>query len=159
MIVEPDRWIDAFIDAGADGVTIHQEACPHLQRALAEIRKKGKRAGVSLNPSTPEETLKYVVNDVDLVLVMSVNPGFGGQKFLETQVEKIRRVRRMLDDAGNSKCIIEVDGGIGAKNAGLVAAAGAEALVAGSAIFNQKDRRAAIAEIRAAHDAGAGVKR
>lgn len=155
MIVEPDRWIDAFVDAGADGVTIHQEACPHLQRALAVIRAKGKRAGVSLNPSTPEETLKYVLGDLDLVLVMSVNPGFGGQKFLETQVEKVRRVRRMLDDAGNTKCIIEVDGGIGVKNAGALGAAGAEALVAGSAIFNQKDRRAAIAEMRAAHDAGA----
>jgi ribulose-phosphate 3-epimerase len=155
MIVEPDRWIDAFADAGADGITIHQEACHHLQRALAVIRAKGKRAGVSLNPSTPEETLKYVVGDLDLVLVMSVNPGFGGQKFLESQVEKIRRIRRMLDDAGNTQCIIEVDGGIGAKNAGIVAAAGAEALVAGSAVFNQKDRRAAIAEIRAAHDAGA----
>ena len=155
MIVEPDRFIDAFIDAGADGVTIHQEACAHLQRALAVIRGKGKRAGVSLNPSTPEDTLKYVLNDVDLVLVMSVNPGFGGQKFLDSQVEKIRRLRKMLDDAGNTECVIEVDGGISAKNAGLVAAAGAEALVAGSAVFNQKDRRAAIAEIRAAHDAGA----
>jgi ribulose-phosphate 3-epimerase len=155
MIVEPDRWVDAFIDAGADGVTIHQEACPHLQRALAHIRAKGKRAGVSLNPSTPEDTLKYVVHDVDLVLVMTVNPGFGGQKFLESQLDKVRRLRAMLDAAGNTKCIIEVDGGVTAKNASALGAAGAEALVAGSAVFNQKDRAAAIREIRKAHAEGA----
>src|SRR5438270_8506034 len=115
MIVEPDRWLDAFADAGADGITIHQEACPHLQRALAHIRSRGKKAGVSLNPSTPEETLKYVLNDLDLVLVMSVNPGFGGQSFLPAVVDKIRRVRTMLDDAGNSACVLEGDGGVSAK--------------------------------------------
>ena len=109
MIVEPDRWIDAFADAGADGITIHQEACHHLQRALAAIRAKGKRAGVSLNPSTPEDTLRYVLGDLDTVLIMSVNPGFGGQKFLPTQLDKIRRLRRMLDDSNNTSCIIEVD--------------------------------------------------
>jgi ribulose-phosphate 3-epimerase len=159
MIVEPDRWLDAFADAGADGITIHQEACPHLQRALAHIRSKGKKAGVSLNPSTPEDTLKYVVNDLDLVLVMSVNPGFGGQKFLASQVDKIRRIRKMLDDAGNTAAVIEVDGGITADNAGLVGEAGAVAMVAGSSIFNKPDRKAAIAAVRAACDAGIAKRR
>jgi ribulose-phosphate 3-epimerase len=154
MIVEPDRWLDAFIDAGADGVTIHQEACPHLQRALAHIRGRGKKAGVSLNPSTPEETLKYVLGDLDLVLVMSVNPGFGGQKFLAMQIDKVKRLRKMLDDAGNTACVIEVDGGVSAKNAGVLGEAGASALVAGSAVFNEKDRAAAIAAIRKACDDG-----
>jgi ribulose-phosphate 3-epimerase len=159
MIVEPDRWIDAFADAGADGITIHQEACHHLQRALAAIRARGKKAGVSLNPSTPEDTLKYVLNDLDLVLVMSVNPGFGGQKFLDTQVDKIRRLRKMLDDAGNTACVIEVDGGVGPKNAGLVAEAGADALVAGSSVFNNADRKAAITALRAAWDEGRARRR
>lgn len=154
MIVEPDRWIDAFADAGADGITIHQEACTHLQRALTAIRGRGKKAGVSLNPSTSEDTLRYVLGDLDLVLIMSVNPGFGGQKFLPTQLEKVRRLRKALDDAGNKACIIEVDGGVSPKNAALLAEAGAEALVAGSAIFNEKDRSAAIAALRAAHDEG-----
>lgn len=154
MLIECDRWIDPFIDAGADGITIHQEACDHLQRTLALIRAKGKRAGVSLNPSTPEETLKYVLNDVDLVLVMSVNPGFGGQKFLNNQLDKVRRLRDMLDTAGNTACIIEVDGGVTAKNAFALGQAGAEALVAGSAIFGQADRKAAIAELRKLHAEG-----
>lgn len=159
MIVEPERWIDAFADAGADGITLHQEASPHLQRSLSAIRARGKKAGVSLNPSTPEETLKYVLDDLDLVLVMSVNPGFGGQKFLASQIEKIRRIREMLDLAGNTACVIEVDGGVGAGNAAALAEAGAEALVAGSAIFNQPDRKAAIAAIRQAHDEGAARRR
>ena len=154
MIVEPDRWIDAFADAGADGITIHQEACPHLQRALSAIRGKGKKAGVSLNPSTPEETLKYVLEDLDLVLVMSVNPGFGGQKFLATQIDKIKRIRKMLDDAGNANCVIEVDGGVTASNAGALGEAGASAMVAGSAVFNNKDRKSAIESIRRACDEG-----
>jgi ribulose-phosphate 3-epimerase len=159
MIVEPDRWIDAFADAGADAITVHQEACPHLQRCLAAIRARGKKAGVSLNPSTPEETLKYVLGDLDIVLVMSVNPGFGGQSFLPSQVEKVRRLRKMLDEAGNTACIIEVDGGVDPANAALLAEAGAEALVAGSAIFNQKDRKAAIHALRSAHAEGASRRR
>ncbi len=154
MIVEPDRWLDAFADAGADGITVHQEACVHLQRALAHIRSRGKKAGVSLNPSTPEDTLKYVLNDLDVVLVMTVNPGFGGQKFLKSQVDKIRRIRKMLDDAGNTACVIEVDGGINPDNAGIVGEAGASAMVAGSSIFGKPDRKAAVAAIREACDAG-----
>jgi ribulose-phosphate 3-epimerase len=154
MIVEPERWVDAFVDAGADGVTVHEEACMHLSRTLQQIKARGRRAGVSLNPATSEETLRYVAGDVDLVLVMSVNPGFGGQKFLPSQVEKVRRIRRLLDDAGNRDALIEIDGGIGVDNAGVVAEAGVDVFVAGSAIFNKPDRAAAIAALRAAGDAG-----
>jgi ribulose-phosphate 3-epimerase len=159
MIVEPERWIDAFIDAGADGVTVHEEACVHLQRALSVVKARGKRAGVSLNPSTSEESLRYVAGDVDLVLVMSVNPGFGGQKFLPSQVEKVRRIRKLLDDAGNTSALIEIDGGIDTNNIALVAEAGVDAFVAGSAVFNQPDRKAAIAALRAGAAAGAARRR
>ncbi len=155
MIVEPERWVDAFIDAGADGITVHQEACVHLQRTIMAIKGRGKQAGVSLNPGTSEETLRYVAADVDLVLVMSVNPGFGGQKFLVSQLDKVRRIRAMLDAAGNSAAIIEIDGGIDADNAAAACEAGVTALVAGSAVFGKPDRRAAIAALRAAADDGA----
>ena len=144
MIVEPERWTDAFIDAGADVVTVHQEACTHLQRTLASIRARGKLAGVSLNPATPEDTLRYVLNDLDLVLVMTVNPGFGGQSFLHTQLEKIRNLRAMLDEAGNTDCKIEVDGGVTTSNAAEIYAAGADVLVAGSAVFGTSDYPTAI---------------
>ncbi len=158
MIVEPERYLDAYADAGADLITVHQEACPHLQRVLAAIRARGKKAGVALNPSTPEETLKYVLRDLDLVLVMSVNPGFGGQKFLPAVVDKIRRVRALLDGAGNRDCIIEVDGGVVAENARLLGEAGAGALVAGSAVFGAPDRRAAMAALRRACDEGTAAR-
>ncbi len=155
MIVEPERWVDAFIDAGASILTIHQEASVHLQRTLAQIRARGAKAGVSLNPATSEETLRYVAADLDLVLVMSVNPGFGGQSFLMSQVEKVRRIRAMLDAAGNHDAIIEIDGGVTDKNAGILTAAGADALVAGSAIFGKDDYAAAITAIRSAWGNGA----
>ena len=150
MIVEPERWVDAFAEAGANIITIHQEACTHLQRTLTEIKRHGCRAGVSLNPATSEETLRYVLDDIDLVLVMSVNPGFGGQKFLASQIEKIARIRAMLDAAGNTDAVIEVDGGVGPQNAAALAKAGAGALVAGSAIFGRPDYAEAIAGIRKA---------
>ena len=150
MIVEPERWIDAFADAGADVITVHQEASVHLQRTLSAIRARGAKAGVSLNPATSEETLRYVANDVDLVLVMSVNPGFGGQQFLTSQIDKVRRIRAMLDDAGNKGAIIEVDGGVGPQNADALAEAGAGAVVAGNAVFKAPDYRAAIDAIREA---------
>jgi len=159
MIVEPERWIDAFVDAGADGVTVHEEACVHLQRAVTVIKARGKRAGVSLNPSTSEEALRYVAGDVDLVLVMSVNPGFGGQKFLPSQIEKVRRIRKLLDDAGNTGALIEIDGGIDVGNIGAVAEAGVDAFVAGSAVFNPSDRKAAIAALRAEANAGTARRR
>jgi ribulose-phosphate 3-epimerase len=154
MVVEPERWVDPFIDAGADGITVHQEACTHLQRTLMAIKGRGKRAGVSLNPATSEETLRYVAGDVDLVLVMSVNPGFGGQRFLASQLEKVRRIRQLLNDAGNHSALIEIDGGITTDNAAEVCAAGCDVLVAGSSVFGQPDRKAAIAALRAAGQQG-----
>ena len=132
MIAPVDPYIQAFADAGADIITIHAEAGPHLDRSLQVIRDLGCKAGVSLNPSTPPEVLEYVLDRLDLVLVMSVNPGFGGQKFLHSQVEKIRKIREMI---GDREIHIEVDGGVSPETAPLVVAAGADALVAGSAVF------------------------
>ena len=148
MIVEPERWITPFKEAGAQILTVHQEACGHLQRALTEIRREGMKSGVSLNPATSEETLRYVAGDIDVVLVMSVNPGFGGQSFLDTQTEKVRRLRRLLDDAGNTEAIIEVDGGVTPETIGALAKAGATAFVAGSAIFKRPSYAEAIAALR-----------
>lgn len=159
MIVEPEKWVDAFVEAGANLVTVHQEASVHLHRTLAQIREAGAKAGVSLNPATSEETLRYVAADLDLVLVMSVNPGFGGQSFIPSQLEKIRRLRSMLDAAGNTDAVIEVDGGVSPQNAGALAEAGASALVAGSAIFKHPPYADAIADIRSAFAAGLEAKR
>lgn len=150
MIVEPERYIADFAAAGADIITVHAEACTHLQRTLAEIRRLGKRAGVSLNPHTSEDCLRYVLDDLDLVLVMSVNPGFGGQKFLPSQLPKIERIRAMLDAAGSS-AKLEVDGGVTPETIGPLVKAGADVFVAGSAVFARPDRGAAIeALLRAA---------
>jgi ribulose-phosphate 3-epimerase len=149
MIVEPERYIEAFADAGADVISVHVEASRHLQRTLAQIRKLGKRAGVVLNPHSSEESVRYVLGDVDLILVMSVNPGFGGQAFLPAVLPKIRALRAMVDAAGRD-VDIEVDGGVAVETARRVYEAGARVLVAGSAVFGQKDRRAAISGIRAA---------
>jgi ribulose-phosphate 3-epimerase len=134
MIEDPDRFVDAFVSAGADVITVHQEACPHLHRSLQGIRDAGVKAGVSINPSTPVSTLREVAGMLDLVLVMSVNPGFGGQAFIEGAVDKVREARELLDARG-SAARIEVDGGVDASNAARLAAAGADVLVAGSAIF------------------------
>jgi len=152
MIVEPERYIDDFAAAGADGLTIHVEATAHLERTLAHIRSLGKRAGVVLNPHTPEECLRYVLHTVDLVLVMSVNPGFGGQAFLPSVLPKIRAIRKMIDEADHP-IHLEVDGGITAKTAGAVVAAGADVLVAGSAVFGQPDYAVALQALRAAAEA------
>jgi ribulose-phosphate 3-epimerase len=149
MIVEPERYIEAFADAGADVISVHVEASRHLQRTLAQIRKLGKRAGVVLNPHSSEESVRYVLGDVDLILVMSVNPGFGGQAFLPAVLPKIRALRAMVDAAGRD-VDIEVDGGVAVETARRVYEAGARVLVAGSAVFGQKDRRAAISGIRGA---------
>lgn len=149
MIVEPERFIDAFALAGADVITVHAEACTHLQRTLQQIRALGKGAGVALNPHTPEDVLRYVIEDLDLVLVMTVNPGFGGQAFLPHVVPKIRAVRRLLSDHGSRACI-EVDGGVTPSTSSTVAAAGARVLVAGSAVFKAPDVALAIAAIRSA---------
>jgi ribulose-phosphate 3-epimerase len=149
MIIEPERWINSFAKAGADQITIHVESCIHLQRTLQAIRQLGKKAGVALNPATSEDCLKYVLNDLDTALVMTVNPGFAHQKFLPEPVAKISKLRQMLDQAGNTKCHIEVDGGIEPKTASLTASAGANVFVAGSAIFGAPDRAKMIADIRA----------
>ncbi len=132
MVSNPDRLLEAYQKAGADIITVHAEVCDHLDRTLAQIRELGCRAGVSLNPHTSEDCLRYVLDRVDLVLVMSVNPGFGGQSFIPTVVDKIARIRDML---GGRDVDIEVDGGITPETAQSVVAAGATALVAGSAVF------------------------
>ncbi|MET0154984.1 MAG: ribulose-phosphate 3-epimerase [Rickettsiales bacterium] len=134
MIEEPERHVDAFADAGSDYITVHAEACRHLDACLKRIRALGKKAGVSLNPSTPENVLEYVLRDVDLILLMTVNPGFGGQRFLDGQAEKIRRVRRMIDVSG-SAALLSADGGINADTAPIAVKAGCDVLVAGSAVF------------------------
>ncbi len=132
MISPVDLYLDAFARGGADVITVHAEAGPHLHRTLQAIRALGKRAGVSLNPGTPESVLDYVLDDVDLILVMTVNPGFGGQSFIPSGLEKIARIRQMI---GDRPIDLEVDGGVTADNAGAIAAAGANWLVAGSAVF------------------------
>lgn len=143
MITDPDRYLQDFIDAGADWVTVHVEACTHLHRTLAYIRDKGKKAGAVLNPATSLTTLEYVLAEVDLVMLMSVNPGFGGQSFIESSLDKIARLRRMLD-AVNPAAGIEVDGGISPHTIGRVAAAGANIFVAGSAIYGHEDYQAVV---------------
>lgn len=134
MVANPDDRVPEFIDAGADVITVHAEAATHLQRTLASIREAGVQAGVALNPHTPLSSIEHVLEDLDLVLVMTVNPGFGGQSFLGTMVPKIAQARTMIDDAGLD-VHLEVDGGVGPKTTGRVQEAGADVLVAGSAIF------------------------
>ena len=147
MIVEPERYIQAFIGAGADAVTVHVEASPHLQRTLAQIGALNARAGAALNPSTHPSTLEGVLDDLDLVLVMSVNPGFGGQKFIPSTLAKVRQVRTML---GERPVDVSVDGGITVGLVQALAAHGATTVVAGSAIFGAPDPAAAIKEMRSA---------
>ncbi|MCM3787613.1 ribulose-phosphate 3-epimerase [Domibacillus indicus] len=149
MISNPDQYIETFAKAGADIITVHAEACPHLHRTIQLIRSFGIKAGVVLNPSTPVDVLEYVIGDIDMVLLMTVNPGFGGQSFIEAVVPKIRRVRDMITKAGVS-VDIEIDGGVNTETARICTEAGANVLVAGSAIYNEKDRSAAIRAIRAA---------
>ena len=147
MIAPADPYLAAFADAGSDIITVHCEAGPHLDRSLQVIRALGKKAGVSLTPSTPASVIEHVLDKVDLVLVMTVNPGFGGQEFIRSQVDKVRRIRAML---GDRPIELEVDGGINPENAREVVEAGANVLVAGNAVFAGGDYRAAIAALRAA---------
>jgi ribulose-phosphate 3-epimerase len=149
MIVEPDRYLQDFRAAGADVITVHAEACTHLHRSIQAIQATGAKAGVSLNPHTPETVLDYVLDLCDLVLVMSVNPGFGGQSLIEQVFPKIERLRRSIDARGLST-LIEVDGGVKPENAKRFTEAGAHVLVAGSAVYGAKDRTAAIRAIAAA---------
>lgn len=148
MVVEPEHYFESFVAAGASILTIHQEAAPHLHRQLHRIRELGARAGASINPSTPVESLREVVPDLDLLLIMSVNPGFGGQRFIEGSVERIARARRMLD-AAHSTAALEVDGGIGRETIQRCWRAGADTFVAGNAIFSSADTAAEIRELRA----------
>jgi ribulose-phosphate 3-epimerase len=134
MVVEPERLIPAVVAAGADRVTVHTETCPHLHRTLLQIRESGARAGVALNPSTPLAAVEWVLSELDLLLIMTVNPGFGGQSFIRAMLPKIAAVRRMLDEAG-SAAELQVDGGIDAETAPEVVAAGATVLVAGTSVF------------------------
>ena len=147
MIVEPEKYLEAFADAGADVITVHAEATPHLQRAVARVRELGKKAGVSLNPSTSLSAVEWVLTDVDLVLLMTVNPGFGGQAYLPAMTGKIELLRSQLTRAGLS-VDIEVDGGIKADNVSGVVRAGANVIVSGSGIFGTKEYGKTISEMR-----------
>jgi ribulose-phosphate 3-epimerase len=151
MIEEPHKLIPAFVDAGADRITVHQEACPHLHRTLSQIREAGVGVGVALNPATPVETLVDAVADLDLILIMTVNPGFGGQAFIPASAAKIGRARRLLEAAGRTDVHIQVDGGINSETIPLVVAEGATVVVAGSAVFASKGGPAlALPALRAA---------
>lgn len=154
MIVEPERYIPQFAKAGADLILVHQETCPHLHGTLQQIHDLGKRAGVVINPSTPVSTIEEVLPDVDQVLFMSVNPGFGGQKFIDSVLGKVVRLRQILDER-KLDCTIEIDGGVGPANAATMVKAGVDVLVAGAAIFAAKEGVAeAIRRIRAGAEEG-----
>lgn len=156
MIQDPDRYIDDFVDAGASMISVHVEVLPHLHRTLDYIRTRGVRAGAVINPSTPVSALEDVAKDLDFVLVMSVNPGFGGQSFIPHSLDKIRRVKALLASVG-STAQIEIDGGVDSSNVAGIVAAGATILVAGNAIFGAPDAEAATRALRAAANSAAGA--
>jgi ribulose-phosphate 3-epimerase len=147
MIENPDQYVEAFAKAGADIITVHVEACTHLHRTIQQIKSKGLKAGVVLNPHTPVSVIEHVLEEIDLVLLMTVNPGFGGQSFIYSVLPKIKQVASMIEER-KLQVEIEVDGGVNPETAKLCIEAGANVLVAGSAIYNQKDRSQAIAKIR-----------
>ena len=147
MIEDPGRYIDSFVAAGASGITVHAEACPHLHRVLQQIREAGVKAGVALNPHTPVGVLENVLEDLDLVLIMTVNPGFGGQRFIYQSIPKVRQMADLLT-VHNARALIEVDGGIGLQNAAKVLEAGARVLVAGSAVFGAEDPAGVIRQLK-----------
>ncbi|PVX50895.1 ribulose-phosphate 3-epimerase [Balneicella halophila] len=147
MIVEPEKYLEEFCQAGADILTVHAEACVHLHRTVMKIKELGMKAGVSLNPHTPVELLRDLVSEIDLVLLMSVNPGFGGQSFIENTYNKTRRMRAIADEQG-TPLTIEIDGGVTDKNALKLVEAGADALVAGSYVFGADDPKARIASLK-----------
>lgn len=148
MIVEPERYVPEFISAGADVVSVHYEACPHLHRNLQQIKQLGAKAGVALNPHTPVHLLKDVLHDIDMVCLMSVNPGFGGQKFIQHTYQKISELRSMANELGHSNLMIEIDGGVTTQNAEALLKAGADVLVAGSSVFKATDPPATIRELK-----------
>lgn len=147
MISDPDRYLDSFARAGADWITVHVETCHHLHRTIHAIKELGKKAGAVLNPATPLESLDFILDDLDLVMLMSVNPGFGGQSFIPSTLDKVRRLKAMIDQRGLAVGI-ELDGGIGPKTLGPAAEAGANIFVAGSAVFGQPDYREVIAKMK-----------
>lgn len=147
MIVNPDQYISEFKDAGAEILTVHYEACTHLHRTLQQIRANDMKAGVALNPHTPVNLLKDVIHDIDLVLIMSVNPGFGGQKFIEHAITKVAELKKLITDSGASTKI-EVDGGVNTTTGASLVKAGADALVAGSFVFKSEDPRKTITELK-----------
>jgi ribulose-phosphate 3-epimerase len=151
MIEEPEKYLGAFFDAGASGLTVHVETCPHLHQTLHSIKKLGVKSGVALNPSTPITHLAEVIDMVDLILIMTVNPGFGGQKLIEKTLEKVRQLRELLDQSSNERCLIEVDGGINAVTIVDAAQAGANAFVAGNSVFGHaQGAKAGLEELRQA---------
>jgi ribulose-phosphate 3-epimerase len=148
MIVQPERYIQTFKDCGADILTVHYEACSHLHRTIQEIHNAGMKAGVALNPHTPVSVLEDIIQDLDEVLLMSVNPGFGGQKFIENTIKKTAQARELIDRTG-SKALIEIDGGVNLETGARLVAAGADALVAGSFVFKSEDPKGTIASLKA----------
>ena len=154
MIVEPEKYIEQFRAAGADVITVHYEACPHLHRTLEQIRATGSKAGVALNPHTPVSVLEDVLEMTDLVCLMSVNPGFGGQKFIYQTLPKVKKLREMLDER-NVSTLIEIDGGVGLQNAESLLQAGADVLVAGSSVFGARDPAYVIRQLK---ELGVGAK-
>lgn len=147
MIVEPEKYIERFRQAGADTITVHYEACPHLHRTLQQIKATGAKAGVALNPHTPVHLLEDLIEDIDLVLIMSVNPGFGGQKFIYHSIPKIQKLKELIT-IRNTNTLIEVDGGVGMQNAEKLLQAGTDVLVAGSSVFRADDPLQAIAQLK-----------
>ena len=148
MIVEPEKYIEQFAEAGADVITVHYEACPHLHRTIQQIKETGAKAGVALNPHTPVSVLENVLEDADLFCLMSVNPGFGGQKFIYCTMNKIRKLRTMIDER-KLNVDIEIDGGVGLQNAEVILKAGANVLVAGSSVFKSEDPIATVKRLKA----------
>ena len=148
MIEKPERYVEDFVKAGADYLTVHVEACTHIHRVLQQIKATGAKAGVSLNPGTPLSSIEEVLGDVDLILIMSVNPGFGGQSFIEGALDKIKRLRKMLSDRGLDHVEIEIDGGVKLDNIATVAAAGVDIFVSGSGIYKAADPKKMIAEMK-----------
>jgi ribulose-phosphate 3-epimerase len=148
MIESPERHIAAFADAGADLIAVHQEACPHLHRTIQMIREKGVRPAVALNPATPLECVEWIAQELDLILIMSVNPGFGGQQFIPSALDKVARLRSMIHQRGLST-LIQIDGGVNADTIGRISQAGVDVFVAGSAIFGSQDYTRTISELKA----------
>lgn len=151
MIEEPEKYTESFVKAGAAGITVHYEACRHLHRNIQQIKDLGVKAGVALNPHTPVSLLEHVIEDLDLVLIMSVNPGFGGQKFIYESIYKIRQLKELIDQR-NASSLIEVDGGVGLQNAKKIMEAGADVLVAGSAVFGSPDPVKTISQFKSIGD-------